>query len=264
MFDMNVALIYHVIICVHSLLHLKNVSVESSTSAWRCTRSAVKFAFVHHNLCMESAVYSFQVLFGPLDPVCSLFWNDLSGRSFRLILNHKRKPVLMVSWKNIRTLIKLWMTVTCGHLYQGQNVAKIKSLVSTILPFHPPYRNWAQWFLCVLLPWWLSYEFQVKLTEFSKTPEDFLRKYEELKSKNARNLDPLVYLLSKLCEDKEVIYKPLSYHDWEVKASPHLKLMILPSHGFCDSFYFFLDAPVSAAECQGEVRVSSQHKRDDY
>lgn len=45
---------------------------------------------------------------------------------------------------------------------------------------------------------------QVKLAEFSKTPEDFLRKYEELKSKNVRNLDPLVYLLSKLSEDKEV------------------------------------------------------------
>uniref|UniRef100_A0A8D3ADA3 Gamma-tubulin complex component n=1 Tax=Scophthalmus maximus TaxID=52904 RepID=A0A8D3ADA3_SCOMX len=46
---------------------------------------------------------------------------------------------------------------------------------------------------------------QVKLAEFSKTPEDFLRKYEELKSKNVRNLDPLVYLLSKLCEDKEML-----------------------------------------------------------
>lgn len=46
---------------------------------------------------------------------------------------------------------------------------------------------------------------QVKLAEFSKTPEDFLRKYDELKSKNVRNLDPLVYLLSKLCEDKEVM-----------------------------------------------------------
>ncbi|KAM9831703.1 gamma-tubulin complex component 2 [Neosynchiropus ocellatus] len=45
---------------------------------------------------------------------------------------------------------------------------------------------------------------KVKLAEFSKTPEDFLRKYEELKSKN-RNLDPLVYLLSKLCEDKETL-----------------------------------------------------------
>ncbi|XP_068438926.1 gamma-tubulin complex component 2 [Clinocottus analis] len=46
---------------------------------------------------------------------------------------------------------------------------------------------------------------KVKLAEFSKTPEDFLRKYEELKSKNVRNLDPLLYLLSKLCEDKEML-----------------------------------------------------------
>ncbi len=57
----------------------------------------------------------------------------------------------------------------------------------------------------VLLILAVLYNFQVKLAEFSKTPEDFLRKYEELKSKNVRNLDPLVYLLSKLCEDKEVI-----------------------------------------------------------
>ena len=62
--------------------------------------------------------------------------------------------------------------------------------------------------MCLLL-WifsshWLLLNSQVKLAEFSKTPEDFLRKYEDLKSKNVRNLDPLVYLLSKLCEDKEV------------------------------------------------------------
>ena len=48
------------------------------------------------------------------------------------------------------------------------------------------------------------YCFQVKIAEFSETPDDFLRKYDELKSKNVRNLDPLVYLLSKLSEDKEV------------------------------------------------------------
>lgn len=42
------------------------------------------------------------------------------------------------------------------------------------------------------------------MAEYSKTPEDFLRKYEELKSKNVQNLDPLLYLLSKLSEDKEV------------------------------------------------------------
>ncbi|XP_017539885.1 gamma-tubulin complex component 2 [Pygocentrus nattereri] len=46
---------------------------------------------------------------------------------------------------------------------------------------------------------------KVKIAEHSKTPEDFLRKYDELKSKNARNLDPLVYLLSKLTEDKETL-----------------------------------------------------------
>uniref|UniRef100_A0A8C2WE45 Gamma-tubulin complex component n=1 Tax=Cyclopterus lumpus TaxID=8103 RepID=A0A8C2WE45_CYCLU len=46
---------------------------------------------------------------------------------------------------------------------------------------------------------------KVKLAEFSKTPEDFLRKYEELKSKNVQNLDPLLYLLSKLSEDKETL-----------------------------------------------------------
>uniref|UniRef100_A0AAY5L744 Gamma-tubulin complex component n=1 Tax=Esox lucius TaxID=8010 RepID=A0AAY5L744_ESOLU len=46
---------------------------------------------------------------------------------------------------------------------------------------------------------------KVKIAEYSKTPEDFLKKYEELKSKNARNLDPLVYLLSKLSEDKEML-----------------------------------------------------------
>ncbi|KAG8543662.1 hypothetical protein GDO81_024065 [Engystomops pustulosus] len=46
---------------------------------------------------------------------------------------------------------------------------------------------------------------KVKIAEFSRTPEDFLKKYEELKSKNLRNLDPLVYLLSKLTEDKETL-----------------------------------------------------------
>ncbi|XP_004579789.1 gamma-tubulin complex component 2 isoform X1 [Ochotona princeps] len=46
---------------------------------------------------------------------------------------------------------------------------------------------------------------KVKIAEFSRTPEDFLKKYDELKSKNARNLDPLVYLLSKLTEDRETL-----------------------------------------------------------
>ncbi|XP_069609154.1 gamma-tubulin complex component 2 isoform X1 [Ranitomeya imitator] len=46
---------------------------------------------------------------------------------------------------------------------------------------------------------------KVKMAEFSRTPEDFLKKYEELKSKNTRNLDPIVYLLSKLTDDKETL-----------------------------------------------------------
>lgn len=46
---------------------------------------------------------------------------------------------------------------------------------------------------------------KVKIAEFSQTPEDFLKKYEELKSKNTRNLDPLVYLLAKLTDDKETL-----------------------------------------------------------
>ncbi|KAG5196152.1 hypothetical protein R6Z07M_018064 [Ovis aries] len=46
---------------------------------------------------------------------------------------------------------------------------------------------------------------KVKIAEFSRTPEDFLKKYDELKSKNTRNLDPLVYLLSKLTEDRETL-----------------------------------------------------------
>ncbi|KAF7251779.1 Gamma-tubulin complex component 2 [Varanus komodoensis] len=46
---------------------------------------------------------------------------------------------------------------------------------------------------------------KVKIAEFSRTPEDFLNKYDELKSKNTRHLDPLVYLLSKLTEDKETL-----------------------------------------------------------
>ncbi|XP_004700926.1 gamma-tubulin complex component 2 [Echinops telfairi] len=46
---------------------------------------------------------------------------------------------------------------------------------------------------------------RVKIAEFSRTPEDFLKKYDELKSKNTRGLDPLVYLLSKLMEDQETL-----------------------------------------------------------
>ncbi|XP_049646500.1 gamma-tubulin complex component 2 isoform X2 [Suncus etruscus] len=46
---------------------------------------------------------------------------------------------------------------------------------------------------------------KVKIAEFSRTPEDFLKKYDELKSKSTRNLDSLVYLLSKLTEDRQTL-----------------------------------------------------------
>lgn len=44
-----------------------------------------------------------------------------------------------------------------------------------------------------------------KIAETSTTPRDFLRKYDELKSKNVRELDPLVYMLSRLAEDKQML-----------------------------------------------------------
>lgn len=44
-----------------------------------------------------------------------------------------------------------------------------------------------------------------KIAETSSTPRDFLKKYDELKSKNVRELDPLVYLLSRLAEDKQML-----------------------------------------------------------
>uniref|UniRef100_A0A672VCT4 Tubulin gamma complex associated protein 2 n=1 Tax=Strigops habroptila TaxID=2489341 RepID=A0A672VCT4_STRHB len=50
-----------------------------------------------------------------------------------------------------------------------------------------------------------AHSVKVKIAEFSRTPEDFLKKYDELKSKNTRHLDSLVYLLSKLTEDKETL-----------------------------------------------------------
>lgn len=43
-----------------------------------------------------------------------------------------------------------------------------------------------------------------KLTEQSLTAREFLHKYDELKLKNTRDLDSLVYLLSKICDDAEL------------------------------------------------------------
>ncbi|XP_022084041.1 gamma-tubulin complex component 2-like [Acanthaster planci] len=44
-----------------------------------------------------------------------------------------------------------------------------------------------------------------KIAEFTQTPVEFLQKYDELKSKNNRDLDAFVYLLSKLSEDKDTV-----------------------------------------------------------
>lgn len=43
-----------------------------------------------------------------------------------------------------------------------------------------------------------------KIAEFSSRGEDFLRKYNELKLRQTRDLDPLVYLLSKMTEDQQL------------------------------------------------------------
>lgn len=43
-----------------------------------------------------------------------------------------------------------------------------------------------------------------KIAEFSSRGKDFLKKYDELKVRQTRNLDPLVYLLSKITEDSRL------------------------------------------------------------
>ncbi|XP_019634942.1 PREDICTED: gamma-tubulin complex component 2-like [Branchiostoma belcheri] len=48
-----------------------------------------------------------------------------------------------------------------------------------------------------------SHSAKRKIASFTKTPDDFQRKYDEVKSKNVRELDPLVFLISKLTEDSK-------------------------------------------------------------
>lgn len=43
-----------------------------------------------------------------------------------------------------------------------------------------------------------------KLAEFSSQGDQFLSKYDEVKIKQTRDLNPLVYLLSKITEDNEL------------------------------------------------------------
>jgi len=44
-----------------------------------------------------------------------------------------------------------------------------------------------------------------KIAENSSSPEEFLKKYEELKSKNVRELDSFVYLLSNIVQEKQLV-----------------------------------------------------------
>ncbi len=43
-----------------------------------------------------------------------------------------------------------------------------------------------------------------KIAEFSSRGEEFLQKYDDLKVRQTRNLDPLVYLVSKVTEDRRL------------------------------------------------------------
>ncbi|XP_055962641.1 gamma-tubulin complex component 2 [Sorex fumeus] len=70
---------------------------------------------------------------------------------------------------------------------------------------------------------------KVKIAEFSRTPEDFLKKYDELKSKSTRNLDSLVYLLSKLTEDRETLQ--YLQHNARVRAELAAAASSSPSFG---------------------------------
>lgn len=49
-----------------------------------------------------------------------------------------------------------------------------------------------------------AYAAKRKIAEFSSHGEEFLQKYDDLKIRQTRNLDPLVYLLSKVTEDRKL------------------------------------------------------------
>ena len=49
-----------------------------------------------------------------------------------------------------------------------------------------------------------AYAAKRKIAEFSSLGEEFLQKYDDLKVRQTSNLDPLVYLLSKVTEDKKL------------------------------------------------------------
>lgn len=149
------------------------------------------------------------------------------------------------------------------HIYFNINIFNVFQGVFLLSP--------QVWLLSVICLWWtfhlcITYwtftrtSLQVKIAEHSKTPEDFLKKYEELKSKNTRNLDPLVYLLSKLTEDKEVCLKK----GWYDREFNHITCIwaVLPwlpwtQVLFVDNHFricrLFPDSKISAAKCKGEI-----------
>lgn len=49
-----------------------------------------------------------------------------------------------------------------------------------------------------------AYAAKRKIAEFSSRGEEFLQKYDDLKVRQTSNLDPLVYLLSKVTEDRKL------------------------------------------------------------
>ncbi|KAM6464385.1 gamma-tubulin complex component 2 [Liasis olivaceus] len=87
---------------------------------------------------------------------------------------------------------------------------------------------------------------KVKIAEFSRTPEDFLNKYDELKSKNTRHLDSLVYLLSKLTEDKET----LQYLQQNAKERAELAANAAASNSGSSSLTFSVPSTTSKMTVQ--------------
>jgi len=49
------------------------------------------------------------------------------------------------------------------------------------------------------------YQIKDKLASNCRNPDDFLQKYDELKTKNARDLDAMVFFMSEICDKPEVI-----------------------------------------------------------
>nr|CAB3267375.1 gamma-tubulin complex component 2 [Phallusia mammillata] len=74
---------------------------------------------------------------------------------------------------------------------EGQNAAEISDLLlKNRTPFRTTQVN--------------THTATVRISENAAKPQEFINKYEELKAKNVRNVDSLVYLLSEIMENKEI------------------------------------------------------------